>query len=130
MTIEQAMFSYVTGRPAVSALIASRFYPVAAPQEPTAPFAVYARSGASRDRSGSGPTGAVEASYAITCWSKTYPEAQAAAKAIRDALDGAAGPWSQVAIGLVQADDVRDDFNADLQLFGRVVTVTIQYQEA
>jgi len=30
----------------------------------------------------------------------------------------------------VQADDTRDDFNGDLQLFGRLVVLTVQYREA
>lgn len=133
MTIEEGLFGYLAGRPEITAVIGSsptRFYPVVAPQNPTAPFVAYQRANASRDRAGSGPTRAVEAVYNLTCWAETYPEATALARLLRDELDGARGWWGDIELGSVQADDTRDDFNGDLQLFGRLVVLTVQYREA
>lgn len=130
MTIEEALFEYVTTCPPIHALIENRFYPVVAPQADVLPLATYQRIDASRERAASGPTGAVEAVYNVSCWAKTYPEAKALARTLRNELDGAPGPWGDVEVGLVQADDTRDDFNGDLQLFGVLVTVRIQFREA
>ena len=59
MTIEEALFGFLSGRPEITAVIGSsptRFYPVAAPQNPLAPFAVYQQINEDRERAGSGPT--------------------------------------------------------------------------
>ena len=133
MTIEEGLFAYLSGRPEITNVIGTsptRFYPVVAPQNPTAPFVAYQRASASRDRAGSGPTRGVEAVYNLTCWAETYPAAAALARLLRNELDGAKGWWGDIELGLVQADDTRDDFNGDLQLFGRLVVLTVQYREA
>jgi hypothetical protein len=133
MTIEEGLFAYLAGRPEITNVIGSsptRFYPVVAPQNPIAPFVAYQRANATRERAASGPTGAAEAVYNLTCWAETYPQAAALARLLRNELDGVTGWWGGIELGSVQADDTRDDFNGDLQLFGRLVVLTVQYREA
>ena len=130
MTIEESMVAYLATVTAVTTLVGTRVYPCALPQDPVLPAVVYQRTGATRDRSGSGPTNLVEATYMLTVWGETYSSAKAVARVVRDALDGAAGPWSGVELGLAQADDTRDDYNSDLFLYGAAVELTIQYKEA
>jgi len=97
VTIEEGLFAYLAARPEITAVIGSsptRFYPVVAPQNPTAPFVAYQRANASRDRAGSGPTRGVEAVYNLTCWAETYPAAAALARLLRNELDGIRGWWA------------------------------------
>jgi len=133
MTIEEALFAFLSGRPEITAVIGSsptRFYPVVAPQNPEAPFVTYARADSTRERAGSGFTGAMEDAYNLTCWAETYPAAAALARLLRNELDGARGWWGDIELGTVQADDKRDDYNGDLHLFGRLVVLSVQYREA
>lgn len=133
MTIEEALFGFLSGRPEITAVIGSsptRFYPVAAPQNPLAPFAVYQQINEDRERAGSGPTRAVEATFNLTCWHESYPGAKALARVLRHELDEATGWWGEIEIASVQASQTRDDFNGDLQLFGALVVLIVQYREA
>ena len=64
MTIEEGLFAYLAARPEITNVIGSsptRLYPVAAPQNPLAPFVVYQQINEDRERAGSGPAGVVDA---------------------------------------------------------------------
>jgi len=133
MTIEEGLFAYLAARPEITNVIGSsptRLYPVAAPQNPLAPFVVYQQINEDRERAGSGPAGVVDATFNLSCWDQTYPGAKALARLLRRELENARGWWSDVEIGSVQANQTRDDFNGDLELFGALVVLTVQYREA
>lgn len=132
MTFEEALFSYLTTHPTAGPVLGERIYPVAAPQGVDFPFVTYSKTDGARARSGSGPTDSQTATYLLSAWAKTWPKAREAARALLAALDDLRDSFlgvSDVALGEVIAEDTRDDYNPDLELFGRTIELTIQYRE-
>ena len=129
MTIEEGLFAFVTAQIDVAAIIGTRFYPVAIPQEPPYPVIVYQRMAAPRERAADGPTRSVEATYALTCWAKAYAEVTSLARVLRKAIDGAQGPFGDVPIGWATADEGQDLYEDSLKLYGRSIQLSVQYGE-
>jgi hypothetical protein len=91
MTIESAFYSYLTSKPAITALVSTRIYPLLAPDTPTYPFITYTVFGEGHDHDFSGATGLVDLTMQCDVWAKTVIDRSDITEALRNALDGFTG---------------------------------------
>jgi len=85
--IEQALYTRLTGFAGLSALVASRVYPMRLPQSPTYPAVTYQRVAGERTPAMGADTGVMAAVVQLDAWGATYPSAKAVAKQVRLALE-------------------------------------------
>lgn len=84
--IEQAVYELL------KALAGGRVYALRAPQNVTAPFIVYQRTGTEIWRSANAPSNMAQASIQIDAYAETYTEVKTLAGQIEAILDGYRGP--------------------------------------
>lgn len=89
--MEEGLYSLLTGDAGVSALVSTRVYPLAVPQQVDLPAVAYQRISGPRLLAHDGPTGLAEARVQVTCHAATYIAAKGLADAVRAAVDGYAG---------------------------------------
>lgn len=75
----------------LSDLISNRVYPLRAPDNMTDDFIVYQRVGAERYRSINAPSGLVQATIQVDCYSKSYYNVKSLQLAVESRLDGFRG---------------------------------------
>lgn len=85
MSVETSLYSTLTGNSGVSALIATRLYPLVLPQKPTLPAATYQRI-STRPVSTRSGNGLDFVRMQIDCYGATYANAKALAAAVVAAL--------------------------------------------
>jgi len=88
MSIETAIYTYLGGIGAVTALVSSRIYPVQAPQGSVLPYVIQTRVSTRRSPGISRPSGMVRARMQLDAYAATPDGAQAVADVLRDNLDG------------------------------------------
>lgn len=115
--IEDALFTRMSGFAGLSALIATRVYPVLLPQNPTYPAATYAFiSGVPASAMGA-DVGFTRKRARVTVWSKTYLEMTGVADQVRLCLER----WRGTVNGVVIQDTYVE--NASLDLYDDVSRV-------
>lgn len=101
MTIEEALYSYLTSHPGVSALVGTRVYPLKLPQNPKlpGPTITYHKVSlfAQRTIGSSGPQ-FYEERFQFSCWAETYDEAKILAWTLISALQDYSGEIGTVKI--------------------------------
>ena len=114
MSAETELYAALSAAPAVTALVSTRIYPDAVPQEQVVPSIAYARTDTEFVTTiHSGIPAAQFATLEVVCMAEARDIADAIADAVLDAL-GAAG-----FVVLARAQD----FDADKNLWGTVVSV-------
>lgn len=88
MTLEQALYNYLTGVAGLTALIGTRVYPVALPQGATLPAVVYQRVSGARIRTMGDARLARRPRIQFTVWAATYASRLAVGAQLVAALDG------------------------------------------
>lgn len=113
MSVESALYSYLGGVSAVTALVSTRIYPSQAPQGAALPYVVHHKVSERRFPNVAGPSGMVRARHQIDVFGATLDSAQSVAETLRNNLDG----WRHTVMGAEQLnvlsidlDDVRSDF--------------------
>ena len=101
MTLEEALYAYLSIEPGLAALISDRIYPVALPQTPTLPAVTYMRVSAPTLQDFSGTIKRL-ARMQFDAWSTSYDEAHQVNDALIAALDNYSGLMGGV--GGVQCD--------------------------
>lgn len=91
MSLESALYSYLGGISAVSALVGARIYPSQAPQGAALPYVAHARVSTRRFPHIGGPSGMVRARQQLDVYAATLDAAQSVVDALRDNLDGLRG---------------------------------------
>ena len=86
MSAEETLYSTLTTKNGVTALVGTRIYPLQAPASATLPYAVYQRISTEVTNCLSGDAGLDFPLFQITSWSASRSEAMACATAIRTAL--------------------------------------------
>jgi uncharacterized protein DUF3168 len=117
--IEAAVFSLLTGRAELAALVGDRVYPEVAPPNCGVPFITYQRLNGDRTRSLSGPSGLAESTIQIDAYALTYATAHLVGDLIRKTLDGYRGVVPGVPgdtrIGSAVLKDDRDLYDDSVQ---------------
>jgi hypothetical protein len=86
----------------VSALVSTRVYPTVLPQAAVLPAITYRRVDGFSDLTATTAGGYEQDRLQLDSWAQSASQAQAVAKAVRDALHGFAGDVSGVRIGIAQ----------------------------
>ena len=131
MSLGQGLYDHLTADPAVTALIGVRFTPAPALQGGATPYAVYQLIGIVRERTRAldGPNPLVRARVQIDVYADTLLAAQAAAAAIRRALDGYRGLLGTVKAGSIMVEDDRDLYDRPAELRRVSFDVIIWHEE-
>lgn len=87
-TINESLYTILTGNAALAALVGTRVYPVKLPQKVVYPAIVFTKLGGPRAHSQDGSSGFVQGLFAFDCWADTNAVASAVEKALKDTLDG------------------------------------------
>ena len=131
MTIEEALKSRLTSYAGLAALIGSRAFPMALPENPTLPAVVYQRISGTREQALGGSTGLARPRFQVIVWATTYAQARAAATQVRLALDG----WDGVlgGTGGVQASitllNEIDAVQTDPEQYGAILDFGVWHRE-
>lgn len=91
MTIESALYSYLSTKASVTAVVGIRIYPQVAPDSAAYPFITYNVTNEQHDHSMGGATGLANPSIQIDVWAETVANRVAIAEVVRNALDGFRG---------------------------------------
>ena len=126
--IEAAIRSILIADDTVKALT-TRCYPVTIPQSPQYPLILYTKITGMRDHHLQGPNGRAHPRFQIEAWSKTYTEAKALAKAIREALDGYSGTASSTKIGSCLIESERDIYESEIEVYRVIQDYFIWHEE-
>jgi hypothetical protein len=95
MTIEEALYSYLSTYAGLVALIGTRIYQVRLPQTPTLPAVTYMRVSAPRLQAFDG-TAKTTARFQLSAWATSYAGAKAVAAQLVAALDSYSGTMGGV----------------------------------
>lgn len=109
--IEEGLYSYLSGKAAISALVSTRVYPMLVPQGATYPAISYQKISGNHVRALSGSTaGLANPRIQINCWARTYSAAKSLAEQVRLAMDGYAGSMGSESVNACFLMDERDQF--------------------
>lgn len=111
MSLETAIYSYLSGVTAVTDLVGTRIYPGQAPQGVALPYVIQFRVSTRRFPHVGGPSGMVRTRIQIDVYAATLDSAQSVFDALRDNLDGwRATLMDDVYVQSVNLDDEANDF--------------------
>ncbi len=135
LNVGQWLVPFLSGVPAVTALVAARIYPVAVPQAATAawPVLTYRRLSSEFPAVAAGWTGVTRPRVRISAWSTDYDQALGALGAVIEAFRAGgkselAGFHVRAALVVDSGDDFHEPVTADeLFLFGPWVDLQISY---
>lgn len=133
MNIEEALVAHLTNDGQVSALIGSRVYPLAAPQDAILPLLVYQRISTPREASQSGSSGLAHPRFQLTCRATSYSQVKDLVKAVRISLDcfkGTLGGDGGVSVGAIFLDNEQDDYEEASGEFSELLDFIIWHREA
>ena len=99
MSAETQLYAALSGRAALTALVSTRIYPDAIPENVTLPAVVFVRASTNPTYTIGNVLVCEEVRFAITAWAETRTSAEAIADQIRLALDGAGNPISDRSSG-------------------------------
>ena len=92
MTIEEALFAYLTTCQGLASLIGTRLYSLRLPQNPTLPAVTYFKVSRVGERVLGGPNpNTIRARFQFSCWAKSYGVAKSVAGQLKEALQDYSG---------------------------------------
>lgn len=137
MTVDQAVFAYLTGKPEVSALIGSRLFPGYIPPKEASemiarpgkvPCMTYDVAASGDEMTNSGPTGLFTSTLQLSVVDGDYATVRTVAKAVRLALLDPVQVWGTLRVYRVDVDPaIPVDYNDDLRLNMGTVSVHVQH---
>lgn len=114
MTLEQALFNYLSTYAGLVSLLGTRVYPLRLPQGPTYPAITYFKVSNTRVRTMGAPNLGGRPRVQVSCWGETYASAKAVANQVRAALDGY-GPATMGGVGGLVVKAVQLENEQDLE---------------
>jgi len=130
VVIDEALVTHVATVAAVTALIGSRFYPGAAPQNATLPHAIYHRVSSERAGSLLGSSGLADPRFQISALASTYGVARAVAEELRKAISGYQGLMGSLGVAASVATNDIDIYYDDVRIWQSSFDVFLTHQEA
>lgn len=128
MTLDQALFNYLSTFAGLTALIGTRVYPRVLPQNPTYPAVTYQRVSSTRMRTMGAPLLGAEPRIQFTIWAETHLAARAIATQLRAALEGYTGTMGGAGgvdvLGAQEQNDL-DDYEPLTKLHQAILDFTI-----
>lgn len=127
--IEQDMRTYLLAQPSVTALIATRLYPIRLPQGVTLPAVTYQRITRTATVTHDGAADLGRAGIQIDCWADTYAGMVALAKAIRAALSGYRGSMGTNGATAARVVNEIDFSEPEPAMWRRVIEIVLWHRE-
>lgn len=128
--IRNAVIEYLKENAGVHAVVGDRIYPLFAPSnQETFPIVTVHVDSTVRGHSKDGPTGLAERIVRIVIWTPRILDAERAANAIRQALDGFQGDMQGVTIKSVRNTGENDDFIPEVDEAVISMEFTITHEE-
>lgn len=110
MSVAAAIFARLSTFPGLTALVATRVYPVEAPQETARPYVVFLTVSTQRLNHLGGPSEVAQARVQIDAYATGYAAAVAIAAQIRAALEKLSGVWGGVVVLGALSLDARESY--------------------
>jgi hypothetical protein len=130
VSIESNLYSFLSGKAAVTALVSTRIYPLKLPQGYSLPAISYQRVSSPRLYALSGTTGRLRARIQLDCWADTYSAVKGLADAVRGELNGHTGTFGSSTVDSLTLDAERDGFEEDTEVFRVLQEYIISHTEA
>jgi hypothetical protein len=132
MTVEEAVYSRLSGGSAVQAIVGSKIYPLVAPQSASLPFLIYQESSHNRMRRLNGSTVMREFRMRIDGYATSYTTAKSLRDAVLGRLVNYNGTISNVVIEDIDQEDTSDEhlppIHADEKgIFGAGIDLVVYY---
>jgi hypothetical protein len=124
-----ALRMLVTGDPAVSALIANRYYPQVFPERATLPLVVRTRISLTSLYDLAGDANVTTRRVQLDSWGRTQDEVDTLAAALRTVLSGYRGALDAVHITSIFLDNELDAYQADTRLWRSIQEYLVTYEE-
>ena len=132
-TLEEGMYSYITGLAAISALIGSgddaRMYPNELPQNPTYPAIVYHLISTNDLMAHDGATDFMKKRLQFDCFGETYGSAKNLAKILRQQINGQSGALGGITVHGIFFKNEQDDFGPNVEVDLTQVDFLITYKD-
>lgn len=137
MTIERALYSYLTSDAEVAALIATRLYPETAPTERlyAFPYITYTQPARQNVYAMNGFTGLSRASFTLDVWTDSQPSREAVARVVEAAVHAWAPDAREgVAIRRATVEQQADDYvpptdGSERGTYQRAMDVDVWFKE-
>lgn len=91
MTIESALYSYLSNKASITALVSTRIYPEVGPNDAGYPFITYITVTGDQQHDMSGASGLTNVRMQIDAWADIIADRVSVSEALRNALDGFTG---------------------------------------
>ena len=129
MPIESALYSKLAATSGVTALVSTRIYPNAIPQNASLPAIAYQVISTDRNYRHAGQSNVALPRIQITVEASSYSSAVAVCAAVRAALSGYQGTVGAVVIGGIFLETEYDGYNLDTDTTVRRQDYTIEWKE-
>lgn len=129
MNIEDGLYDYLKNNVGVSAIVASRIFPLVMAQKTTLPAITYQTSSLKPDRNMGGNTGRMTATIQLNAWAETYTEVKSLAEALRSALNDYSGAMGSDTIRRSGVESETDGWDEETGFFRVSMQITIIYIE-
>jgi predicted PurR-regulated permease PerM len=132
MLIEEALVAYLISYNGLSALVASRVYPLTVPQSSILPALAYQTISTDRLHAFQQDTGLASKMIQISSWAESLKDAKSVAAQVRAALQnysGVMGGTGGVKIDAVLIENELDDYNEQSDSYAVIQEYEIWYQE-
>lgn len=126
MTIEATLFTRLSGFAGLNALVASRIYPLVAPEGATYPLLVYQRiSTQPRESCMVADVGIVRSRVQFTAWAETFKAARAVLDQVRQALQR----YSASGVQDIYIVGENDLYDPEVLKYGAALDAEVVYEE-
>jgi uncharacterized protein DUF3168 len=128
--IEAGLFTLLSTNAGISALVATRIYPLRIPEGATLPAVAYHKVTGPRTHSKDGDMSLSHPRFQVTCWAKDYSDAKAVRDAVIAALDGFTdgGTMGGVVVDQVIVENDLDLLDNQTLEFGASIDAIIWHQ--
>ncbi len=120
MIIEDALYSYLSTYPGLTALISDRVYPLKRPQKIKSPALTYQKISCPRLHTFGNDPGMATPRFQFSCFAEDYNTVKNIAEQVRFALQdysGTMGGVDGVIVGAVNLEDEVDLYEEDAEIF-------------
>ena len=129
MSLESSLFTFITGDPAIGALIVSRMYPGKLPQTPVLPAITYNRISSGQEYELEGEEIDVRpARFDVNCWGEGYEDVVTLGAAVRARVSGYHGAMGADTVQAILVEDERDGYEPETELWRRIIDCVIWYE--
>lgn len=132
MTVETALYNYLSGFAGLVALVSTRIYPLILPQTPTLPAVVYQQVSGPRIHAMGDDPGITSPRYQFSCWDDDHAGAAAVAQQIRLAFEnysGLMGGAGGVTVYHASVENMSSEYYDEAKLYRVLVEVIIYHGE-